>query len=185
MRGYTLIELVSALAVVGILIGYAVPTMSNIYSRSEATTRVNWVIGAVNFTRHAAISQKTMATLCPMEKVGTTIRCGKKWSGNLMVFADKDQNGKFGGKDKLIETIRALTPHGTIKWRSFRNRQYLQITAHGYTNFQNGNFTYCSPDQDPTLSRQIVVNVQARARVIHAKDDQGVRLDRKGKILRC
>ena len=185
MRGYTLIELISVIAVIGILLGFAVPTMSGIQARSEAATRVNWMIGAVNYTRQAAISFRTMATLCPMEKDGDDIGCGKQWHGDLMVFADRDQNGKFNGKDRLLQTIPALTPHGTIRWRSFRNRQYLQITSHGYTNFQNGNFTYCSPDQNPKLSRQIVVNVQGRARVIHEKDDQGIRLDRKGKVLRC
>ncbi len=185
MKGFTLIELISVLAIVSILLGMAVPAVSNIKDRSEATSRVNWIIGAVNFTRHAAISYKTTATLCPLLVENNHISCGRTWHQDLMVFADKNQDGKFNGKDYVIQKVPALAHQGSIKWRSFRNRQYLQITSQGYTNFQNGNFTYCSLDQNPKLARQVVVNVQGRARVTHYQDDQGIRLDRKGKVLRC
>lgn len=184
-RGTTLIELLSALIIIALLLGIAAPAVSNLKNRSEATSRVNWIIGAVNYTRHAAISFNTTATLCPLKKTKDKNHCGRGWHQDLLIFADKNKDGRFNGRDYLIQTIPALDKKGTIKWRSFRNRQFLQITSHGYTNFQNGNFTYCSPTKDPILSRQVVVNVQGRARVTHYHDDQGRRLDRKGKLLRC
>jgi type IV fimbrial biogenesis protein FimT len=183
--GKTLIELVCALGIIGILLGTAAPTVSKILSRSEATTRINWIVAAVNYTRHAAVSFRTMATLCPIDVGKTPLRCGRIWTQDLMVFADRNGDGKFNDNEKLLQRIAAPEKHGSLTWRAFRNRQYLQITPYGYTNYQNGNFTYCSPDHDPTLARQIVINVQGRARVIHHKDDAGVRLDRKGKRLRC
>ncbi|MFN3238642.1 MAG: Tfp pilus assembly protein FimT/FimU [Pseudomonadales bacterium] len=184
-RGQTIIELFCVLGIIGILLGTAAPTVTRMLSRSEATTRINWIIGAVNYTRHAAVSFRTMATLCPIDLTKTVPECGRTWTNDLMVFADRNEDGKFNGNDKLLQRIAAPERHGSLNWRAFRNRQYLQITPYGYTNYQNGNFTYCSPDHDPTLARQIVVNVQGRARVIHHKDDTGVRLDRKGKKLRC
>ena len=185
MRGFTLIELIVVLAIVSILMGFAVPTIGGIKDRSEATTRVNWIISAVNYTRHAAISFKTLATLCPIDQDAPTLSCGGEWHEDLMVFSDKNRDGRFNGNDEVIQRIQALSNNGTIKWRSFRNRQYLQITSSGYTNYQNGNFTYCSPDQNPLLARQVVVNVQARARVTHYKAEDGSRLDRRGHPLRC
>lgn len=183
--GKTLIELVAALGIAGIILSTAVPSVSRILTRSEATARINWIVGAVNYTRHAAVNFRTMATLCPIDANRTGHHCGRNWQNDLMIFADRNEDGKFGGDDFLIQTIAAPSQKGTLKWRAFRNRQFLQMTRYGYTNFQNGNFTYCSPDQDPTMSRQIVINVQGRARVIHHVNDRGHRLDRKGKKLRC
>lgn len=183
--GKTLIELIAALGVIGITLSLAAPAISKILSRSEATTRINWIITAVNYTRHAAVNFRTMTTLCPIDPNQLGLSCGRDWTYDLMVFADKDHDGKFDTDDHLLQRIVAPERKGTLKWRAFRNRQYLQITPYGYTNFQNGNFTYCSPDQDPAMSRQIVINVQGRARVLHRKDEQGHRLDRRGRQLRC
>ncbi len=183
--GKTLIELIAALGVIGITLSLAAPAISNMLIRSEATTRINWIVTAVNYTRHAAVTFRTMATLCPIDTSRPGLSCGRDWTSDLMVFADKDHDGKFDGEDQLLQRIVAPSKKGSIKWRAFRNRQYLQITPYGYTNFQNGNFTYCSPDQDPKMSRQIVINVQGRARVLHQKDAQGHRLDRRGRRLRC
>ena len=178
-----LVELVATLAIIGILLGLVFPSANKIYARSEATTSINWIITAVNYTRHAAISFRTMATLCPKDP--EKLLCGGKWHDDLMVFADLNQDGQFNGDDYLLQKINSQKVTGTLKWRSFRNRQYLQLTRMGYTNFQNGNFVYCPDNQDLELARQIVINVQGRARVVHSRNEAGVRTDRKGKPLRC
>lgn len=171
------------MAIVGILVSMMMPSVAKLHARSEATTSINWMITAVNFTRHAAISFRTTATLCPHNKLPE--RCGGDWHGNLMVFADHNRDGKFNGQDYLIHNVIAQNVSGTFKWRSFRNRQYLQITPLGYTNYQNGNFVYCPASQDIKLARQIVINVQGRARVVHTRAEDGIRIDRYGKPLRC
>jgi type IV fimbrial biogenesis protein FimT len=182
-RGFTLIELIASLAIIGILFGLVFPSTSKIYARSEATASINWIIGAVNYTRHAAISFRTMATLCPKDPMA--LSCGGNWHGDLMVFADQNRDGRFNGDDYLLQRINSQKVTGTLKWRSFRNRQYLQLTSLGYTNYQNGNFVYCPESRNLELARQIVINVQGRARVVHTRNKEGIRIDRKGKPLRC
>lgn len=182
-RGLSLIELIAVLAIIALMSGMVFPSMSKIYERSEATTSINWIITAVNYTRHAAIQFRTMATLCPVAK--DQLNCGGAWHDDLIVFADKNQDGKLNGQDYLLQKISSAKVKGTFKWRSFRNRQYLQITPLGYTNYQNGNFIYCPASQDPHLARQIVINMQGRARVVHTRDEHDIRIDRYGKALRC
>jgi type IV fimbrial biogenesis protein FimT len=182
-RGISLIELIAVLAIITIMSGMVIPSMTKIYERSEATASINWIITAVNYTRHAAIQFRTTATLCPLAP--NKLDCGGKWHGDLIVFSDRNRDGKLNGRDYLLQKISSEKVQGTFKWRSFRNRQYLQITPLGYTNYQNGNFTYCPASQDLKLARQIVINVQGRARVVHTRDEDGVRIDRYGKPLRC
>ncbi len=181
--GWTIIELVSALAIMVLITGLAMPSMEQIYSRSKATAGINWIIGAVNFTRHAAINHRIMITLCPSSDDEHI--CKGKWHDGLIVFADHNADAKFNGKDYLIERIRGENLSGTLTWRAFRNRQYLQITPMGYTNYQNGNFVYCPQNRNQRYARQIVINIQGRARVVNTRDSEGFGIDRKGKRLRC
>ncbi len=73
----------------------------------------------------------------------------------------------------------------TLKWRAFRNRQYLQMTPSGFTNYQNGNFVYCSQDQDLRFARQIVLNMQGRVKKSYDRNNDGLVEDRYGRHLRC
>jgi type IV fimbrial biogenesis protein FimT len=182
LRGVTLIELVVVLAVVSVLFGSMAPSFSKLLARNRATTSINWIITAVNFTRHAAVINRNTMTLCAPK---TETKCGGKWHEGLIVFSDRNKNARIDGKDEIIAHIPAQNKYGTIKWRAFRNRQYLQMTQMGYTNFQNENFVYCPRDQNRKFARQLVINVQGRARVVHSRNKEGYPIDRHGKLLRC
>ena len=166
----------------GIASGLALPSISGMIKRSQSTAAVNWIVGAVNFTRHSAVHRRVTTTLCPLPVQG---RCNRDWQNQLTVFTDRNKNAQLDPGDAIITKIPPLQGAGTIRWRSFRNRQYLQMTPKGYTNFQNGNFVYCANDKTPDLARQIIVNVQGRVRVVHARNVDGVPVDRHGKQLRC
>ena len=181
-KGVSLIELLCGLALMVVLSGLVFPSMSAIRERNAATTSINWLITAVNFTRHAAITHHITMTLCP---TGSGEKCEGKWHDGLMVFADHNKDAKLNGKDFIVRRINADVVTGTLKWRSFRNRQFLQMTPLGYTNFQNGNFVYCAANKNLEYARQIVISIPGRARVAHYRDDDGRRVDRKGKALRC
>ena len=181
--GLTMVEVIAVLAIFSVMSVMAIPSMVKIHSRSKATAGVNWIIGAVNFTRHAAINLRITTTMCPSS--GSEPKCEGEWHDGLILFADHNRDAMLNGKDFLVERVRNDNFDGTLKWRAFRNRKYLQMTEFGYTNHQNGNFVYCPKDGDLRYARQIVINVQGRARVVHSRNDDGIMTDRKGKPLRC
>lgn len=181
--GITTIELIASLAIMSIVISVVGPGAVKIHNRSKATAEINWLIGAINFSRHAAVNHRATVTLCPNAR--KDFSCNGKWQDGLIVFADYNRNARFDGKDFVIESVQNTASNGTLNWRAFRNRQYLQFTKYGYTNFQNGNFTYCPENQDSHFARQIVINTQGRARVVNSRDAAGYPIDRRGKRLRC
>jgi len=182
-QGYSFVEIIIVLAVVSTLVNYSVPSMRKIYHRSQATAMINWMVGTIHFTRHAAINFSTTATLCP----GTDPKfgCGGEWHDGVIVFLDHNRDAKINGRDKVIGRFKPSVTDGTLKWRSFKNKKYLQLTEFGYTNYQNGNFVYCTATQDNKLSRQLVINVQGRVRLVNRRNKDGVTVDRKNKPLKC
>jgi len=181
--GRTLIEMMFVVAIGLLILSQVAPSLDAIYQRSRATSSINWIIGVVNYARHAAINKRVTVTLCPA--AAETLKCKGKWHHGVIMFADHNEDAKFNGDDYLIDRVSADRVYGSLKWRAFRNRQYLQMTAVGYTRYQNGNFVFCPISANPRFARQIVINVQGRARMIHSKDKQGRPVDRKGKPLRC
>ncbi len=179
--GLTLVEVIVTLCIAAIVLASGVPTLNRMIERNRATTSVNWIIGAVNFARHTAVMRGTTVTLCALGDK----KCSRDWAAGILMFTDLNQDGKMSGDDALIARLAPPDNTGGIYWRAFRNRPYLQMTQMGYTNFQNGNFVYCPASKDLRFARQVVVNMQGRARVVHVTDADDYPLDRYGERLRC
>ncbi|MBJ37738.1 MAG: hypothetical protein CMD83_04625 [Gammaproteobacteria bacterium] len=180
--GLSLIECIASMAIPCLLAGYGIPGVTHFLRNADSVAAANRIVRAVNLTRHAAITYGSTATLCPFMD---GVDCGGTWAGALVTFVDSNMDGRLGGREHVVAVIRPLSSGGTVRWRSFRNRQYLQFTGDGFTNYQNGNFVYCDATRNRWYARQIVLNVQGWARVMSRRDDAGYRVDRKGKPLRC
>ncbi len=180
--GFTLVEIFTVIALSAIIIGLVLPGFQALIQKSRATATVNWLIGSIAHTRYSALLNNSMVTLCPSK---TGIGCGGEWQEGTIAFTDHNADRKINGDDRLLERFLPPAQGGTIRWRSFRNRQYLQFTPIGMTNFQNGNMVYCSQDRDPTYSRQLIINVSGRTRIGHYKGEDGTPVDRRGKPIRC
>ena len=181
-HGYSLVELMAGLGVLAILFTLATPPMYRMIERNKAANGINWVVRAVNMTRMSAVIHGTTTTLCPTRDDRS---CGGVWHNRVMIFADKDDNRTLDNQDRLITYLNFPYEGSTLKWRAFRNRQYLQMTPSGFTNYQNGNFVYCSQDQDLRFARQIVLNMQGRVKKSYDRNNDGLVEDRYGRHLRC
>ena len=180
--GFTVIELFVVMSISVITLGVVMPSLAHIVERNHTAISINWLISSVTYTRHAAITKRITVTLCPSDNGST---CSGKWHDGTIAFTDYNRDAQINGKDRLLHRFESPTNGSTITWRAFRNRQYLQMTHLGFTNFQNGNFVYCSQDRDPRYSRQLIINVQGRPRAARDRDGDGIVEDRYGRPLRC
>ena len=210
--GLTLVELLTTLAVAGILVASASGGAGHLLGQHRASASVNQMLGAIRFARHAAVAHRSPATLCPADGAQSLQpgsprgnpsqeslppgsprgspsqeRCGRRntWHNGALVFLDRNANGRFDGSDVLLRRMPRLGEGERFYWRSFRNRSYLMIRPSGLTDWQNGNFLYCPESGDPRLARQIVINAQARVRHARDSDGDGIVEDARGRAVVC
>jgi len=187
VRGLTLVELLAALAVAAVLLGMALPAMRHLVDQQRAAAAINQVAGAVNFARASAIEGRRTVSLCPSPAREPDAYCAGRdeWPIGMLVFSDGNGNGRRDAGEATLRRLPALPPGATLRWRSFRNRSYLQFLPSGLTPWQNGHFLLCLRDDDPRLARMLVVNAAGRLRHARDRDGDGVREDAQGRPLDC
>lgn len=181
-RGVTLVEALASLVILVIVFGLVTPAMTRILERNHATVTVNWLLSAIHYARYAAVVNRVTVTICP------TVRgelCSGHWHDGIVVFTDLNRDARLDGADRILQVFTSPADGSTIRWRSFRNRQYLQMTKDGITNYQNGSFVYCARDRDPHYTRQVVINFAGRPRLSRDTDGDGIVDDRRGRPLEC
>lgn len=83
IRGFTLIELMVTLAVLGILLGLAAPSFYNATLGSKLGSFANDLVGSVHLARSEAIKRNSIVTLC-VSIDGTTCTSGD-WAQGWIV----------------------------------------------------------------------------------------------------
>ena len=180
--GFTLIEILIVLLVLAILVNLSLPALSQSVQRNQAQVAINEINRAISLTRFTAINDGVLTTLCRSEDGQN---CGGQWHQGFIIFTDINADKIINGSDRLVRVFPQLTDSGTLKFRAFQNKQYLQMTPQGFTNYQNGNFTYCPASNDPTLAQQVIINRSGRTYFARDKDGDGIKEGANGKALSC
>lgn len=91
-RGFTLVELVTTLAVAGILISLAVPSFSEVIRNNRLVTQTNDFVTAVNLARSEAIRRSSRVTVCKSSDQVSCAGAGD-WDQGWIVFNDVNGDG--------------------------------------------------------------------------------------------
>lgn len=181
--GFTFIELLIALSIIGILAVLAAPSFQHLLMRQQAHKIYSQTLQAINFARANALTNQITTTLCPAYN---SVECGKNWENGILVFNDTNENGKI---DDESETVILNFPAGShqysLRWAAFGNRSYLRYTAFGHTHNQNGTFIYCPENGDALYANAIIINRAGRPRRGYDKNKNGIIERANGKDIEC
>lgn len=107
-QGFSLVELMIALAVAVVLVAMAVPAFSSLMAQNRLTVTTNAARGALMAARQSAVMTGRPVSLC----AGTpSAGCSGDWSaGQWLVFRDANHSGNLDAGESVIRHGRLPMP---------------------------------------------------------------------------
>jgi len=181
LRGMTLVELLTAFALLAILLGIGVPGIGHLVEGTRAGSSMMELHALLGFARQSAIAMNREVTLCG---TASGSRCTNAWQGYpTLVFVDANRNRSADPGERIL-LVSELTRAGRIRWSASGNRNYLRYRPDGGV-AEFGSFTYCPASGDPHQARQLILAATGRPRAATDRDGDGIVEDRNGNPLDC
>ena len=98
--GFTLLELLVTVSIIGIVMAIGVPAMSTFTLNDRLTTQVNTMVGHLAYARSEAVKRTQPVSICVSNNA--TNCTGGNWQDGWIVYVDAD-NDNFGDPD-LFQT---------------------------------------------------------------------------------
>jgi type IV fimbrial biogenesis protein FimT len=168
-QGFSLIELLVVLMIIGVIASIGVPSFNATIQRTKLTTMINEFVTDLIVARSEAIKRNQRVV---MEKINAN------WEDGWQIFVDADSNNTFNdngnailcedGEDCLLQEHEPLPNSYTLRANNnFTN--FIAYTPLGLSN-NMGSFVLCYNSDDNTEPRPdavklVAVNRLGRARV--------------------
>jgi len=136
-RGFNLMELMATVAVLGILLGIAVPSFKETMRNNRLIAQNNELVSGLNLARSEALKMSGPVTVCASTD-GAGCSGATTWTTGWIVFSDQNANGTFDGDPEVIlRSQGAAQPEFTITaTRSFVRFAGTGTAPSGIENFQ-------------------------------------------------
>lgn len=148
--GFTIIELMITLALMGIFMTLAVPSMGSIIKNNRLSTQANEFVTALQLARSEAIKRATAINVTATDASATDNEWGKGWSV-----------ATTGGT--TLQTFAALPPANTLN--STANRSSYQYLQTGMLAAGNTDTLVLCDDRTGETGRQITITATGRISV--------------------
>jgi type IV fimbrial biogenesis protein FimT len=119
-RGFSLIELITVMTVVGIIVAIAVPSYKYVTNSSRVSAEINQFLGDLQYARSEAVKEGSTVSVCPSSNAATagvtspTCTNGANWQVGWMVFSDVTGTGSFAAGDQVLRAQPAFTSTDTL-----------------------------------------------------------------------
>jgi type IV fimbrial biogenesis protein FimT len=162
-RGFTLIELMFSIAVLGILTAVAVPSFTNMSNRNRLASQSNELLSAIQFARMEAIRSSGKVTFCGVASADADSDddCGDGANAYWVVIGPKD-----GGGQEQLRVFAAKTP-----MKVSTDLEKISFTADGLARdatskaLVTGSITVCLETTNPPQNKR-VLNIASGSRVV-------------------
>lgn len=173
-HGFTLVELLVTITILGILVSIALPSYRQLILNSRMTTQANEFLTMLNFTRSEAVKRNTRVTMCKSSNgtgcvVTALTALTASWQPGWIVFVDGGTAGIIDGTDTILRVQGALTGGSTLVGNA-NVINYVSYVSNGQTQLanggmQSGTFSLCSPDASVSRRKIVISQGTGRTRV--------------------
>ena len=158
-HGFSLIELLVALAIAALLLTIGVPAFGNLIDRTRMDADASELLRSLRYARQEAVRTNQTITIAPLAE--------RDWNQGWVIFIDNNHNGELDADETILRAfegvgrsdIRANTPLSRyVRYNALGQSQLLN------GGFQAGTFRFCPHDlTQPGVV--MVVNRVGRVRV--------------------
>ena len=160
-NGFTLIELMVAIAILAVLLGVAAPGLSQFLVNNRLTSQINELVSDISQARNEAGSRGTTVSICIAATSTTCATSGTAWEAGRIIFVDPNRNGAIDTGEAIIKYAPALDGGTNLASSSFSSDRYITFRPFGgLTSTSGGTFTLCATGY--TTGRQISVAATGR-----------------------
>lgn len=161
ISGFTLLELLVALAILAIVFIIAIPAYSSASARSDMGVAESAIFASINNAVNFSFTGGTRAVLCPSSN-GSSCDNSFDWSHGWLSFEDKNANRERDAEDKKLGSYDKISPDLHILTSAGRTRIAFQS---GGGNFgSNVHFRLCD-ERSPRRARSLFLSNKGRVRV--------------------
>lgn len=157
--GLTLLELLTAVAIISIMVGLGIPSIKIFYDKHLLHTHTNEIVFDLHIARSEAIKNRTETTLCKSSELAA---CDNKreWHEGWIIFSDTNKNKQFDGDEILIRYRPPSHPSITINYSGFRGGNRVSYSPLGTPSTFNGSFKI----KNSTQENKVVISRVGRIR---------------------
>jgi type IV fimbrial biogenesis protein FimT len=156
-EGFTLLEVLTSLAVASILLTAAVPAMQDFIIRNRMSTEVNTFVASLYLARSEAVKRLRDVSLCPVESDGDCDSTSQDWEQGWKVY--------YIDPATSSEVVLQQTPALPSRFRIIGNRSGFgydptgQLAGAG----MNGTYLFCDTG-GIAQARKVIVSNEGRVR---------------------
>ena len=139
-KGYTLIELLSVIAVLVITMGIALPGYTAFIGTNQQTAAINDFSTSLAQARYNAVKLMTHTILCPsIDQQNCT--GGYSWQDGFITFLDENSNRRRDPDERLLNVQQAF--NRTIQIQTSIARSKIVFRSSGASPGSNTTFRFC------------------------------------------
>lgn len=166
--GFTLIELIVGITILGILSSVALPSFMNMIQNNRQASVINAFIADLHFARSEAIKRNSSISLCKSSNgTGCDISTDNNWNRGWIVFDDTNSNGVANANEVVLRVGEALTQLTLRTTQAFNNN--LIYSAKGLNAaLTAGSFRLCD-NRGAGAARAINITATGQPRAAHTQ----------------
>jgi type IV fimbrial biogenesis protein FimT len=161
--GFTLIELMIAVGLTGLLLSMAVPAMDIFVSNARQTGAFNDFVSTIHQARSTAVTTNTRVTICPSASGTNCENVG--WNNGWIVFADPDSDRNVDNNETILAAngpVDGLTVESN-EFATFMMYRPNGRVMNAALNGSSGAFTLCD-DRGADHAKVMIIDLSGRPR---------------------
>lgn len=188
-HGFTLVELLITVVVLGILLSVAAPNFGDAILNSRQIVKTNELMSGLKIARSAAITRSTRTAICARLDDDT---CGTDWTNGFLVFVDNDVTpGAIDAGEEILRIAEPLEGSSQLINRarlvntaeSPLQRRFIRFGPRGTSNWRgSGYFVICDSRGD-NFARALNISLSGDPK--RARREGGVLLNSFGGPASC